>query len=160
MTHLLYASNEMFSSTQLIRKSKDIFDKLTNKEIQKAVILRDGKPNFMLIEFNEYEKIMKEYESLKKEFSINSHTKEQTTPDTINIVQNNENILKDDDKISNEILEDSVIQEKNSMEIKEEEELKIALAQIEALDLEPEFIKEAKDKLLEQAPAQIKEFWN
>lgn len=62
---LLYKSDEMYSSTELIRKSKMIFDKVLDKEIDKAIILRDGKPCFLLMEFKKYEKIMAEYEELK-----------------------------------------------------------------------------------------------
>lgn len=65
MNYLRYSSNEMFSSTELIRKSKMIFDKLNKKEIEKAIILRDGKPGFMLLDFATYEKIMQEYIELK-----------------------------------------------------------------------------------------------
>ena len=65
MNHLLYSSNEMYSSTELIRKSKTIFDKIINEEIDKAIILRDGKPSFMLLDFEKYEKIMLEYDKLK-----------------------------------------------------------------------------------------------
>ncbi len=63
---LLYKSNEMFSSTELIRKSKMIFDKILDEEIEKAIILRDGKPSFLLMEFKKYEKIMAEFEELKE----------------------------------------------------------------------------------------------
>ncbi len=42
MSLLQYSSKEMFSATDLVRKNKFIFDKLNNKEIEKAVILRDG----------------------------------------------------------------------------------------------------------------------
>jgi hypothetical protein len=63
---LLYKSNEMFSSTELIRKSKMIFDKILGRKIEKAIILRDGKPSFLLMEFSKYEKIMAEYEELKE----------------------------------------------------------------------------------------------
>lgn len=66
MALLLYKSNEMFSSTELIRKSKMIFNKVLDKEIEKAIILRDGKPSFLLMEFAKYEKIMAEYEELKE----------------------------------------------------------------------------------------------
>jgi len=66
MNYLQYKSNEMFSSTNLIRKSKSIFDKLQNNEIEKAVILRDGKPSFIMIEFEHYERIMNEYQKLKE----------------------------------------------------------------------------------------------
>lgn len=41
MNHLQYKSNEMYSSTDLIRKSKSIFDKLNKKEIEKAIIFWD-----------------------------------------------------------------------------------------------------------------------
>ena len=106
MTHLLYASNEMFSSTQLIRKSKDIFDKLTSNEIDKAVILRDGKPNFMLLEFNKYEKMMKDYEELKNIFSKNNHINIQVKEDIVTsvIVEDKNDFELEDDQISNEIL--------------------------------------------------------
>lgn len=66
MNYLRYSSDEMFSSTELIRKSKMIFDKLNKKEVEKAIILRDGKPGFMLLDFATYEKIMKEYIELKE----------------------------------------------------------------------------------------------
>ena len=64
---LQYTSNEMFSSTELIRKSKSIFDKLNKNEIEKAIVLRDGKPGIILLDFNFYEQIMNEYLSLKNE---------------------------------------------------------------------------------------------
>lgn len=65
MSLLQYTSNEMYSSTELIRKSKKIYDKLSNKEIEKAIILRDGKPSFMLMDFEVYEQIMNEYLEMK-----------------------------------------------------------------------------------------------
>lgn len=68
---LQYTSNEMFSSTELVRKNKSIFDKLNKNEIQKAIILRDGKPGIILMDFNFYEKIMAEYLELKE---LNSNT--------------------------------------------------------------------------------------
>lgn len=63
---LQYTSNEMFSSTELVRKNKYIFDKLNKNEIEKAIILRDGKPNIILLDFNEYERIIGEYLELKE----------------------------------------------------------------------------------------------
>ena len=62
---LLYKSNEMFSSTELIRKSKMIFNKIIDQEIEKAIIMRDGKPGFLLMDFAKYEEIMAEFEDLK-----------------------------------------------------------------------------------------------
>ncbi len=65
MSLLQYTSKEMFSSTELIRKSKMIFDKVSDKDIEKAIILRDGKPSFILMDFETYENIMAEYLKLK-----------------------------------------------------------------------------------------------
>ena len=65
MSHLLYSSNEMYSSTELIRKSKTIFNKIIDNEIDKAIIMRDGKPSFMLLDFKKKKKIMAEYDKLK-----------------------------------------------------------------------------------------------
>lgn len=70
MSLLQYTSSEMYSSTELIRKSKTIYDKLNNKEIEKAIILRDGKPSFMLLDFETYERIMNEYLEMKGLSSI------------------------------------------------------------------------------------------
>ncbi|MDD3056429.1 MAG: hypothetical protein PHE16_11205 [Aliarcobacter sp.] len=68
---LQYTSNEMFSSTELVRKSKNIFDKLNRNEIEKAIVLRDGKPGIILLDFNHYEKIMNEYLLLKNQIPSN-----------------------------------------------------------------------------------------
>ena len=65
MSLLQYSSKEMFSATDLVRKNKSIFDKLNSNEIQKAVILRDGKPSAILLDFNEYERIICELLSIK-----------------------------------------------------------------------------------------------
>mgnify|MGYP003495109851 CR=1 FL=1 len=39
MSLLQYTSKEMFSSTELVRKNKSIFDKLNKKEIEKAILV-------------------------------------------------------------------------------------------------------------------------
>jgi len=71
---LQYKSNEMIPSTQLIRKSKQVFDSLQNSEIDKAVILRDGKPSFMLLDFAKYEEIINYFLThnltIEKEFEL------------------------------------------------------------------------------------------
>ena len=79
MSNLLYSSNEMYSSTDLIRKSKIIFNKIINNEIDKAIILKDGKPSFMLLDFDKYEKIMVEYNKLKTKELSNKSIKVNTT---------------------------------------------------------------------------------
>ena len=90
MSLIQYTSDEMFSATDLVRKNKYIFDKIQSKEIQKAIILRDGKPSAIIFDFTEYEKIMKEYLSLKS--NIDSKSADET-----------EKISKiSDDKISND----------------------------------------------------------
>ena len=55
---LQYKSNEMIPSTHLIRKSKLVFDAIQYNEIEKAVILRDGKPSFLLMDFEKYEELI------------------------------------------------------------------------------------------------------
>ena len=153
MSHLLYASNEMFSSTQLIRKSKDIFDKLTNNEIDKAVILRDGKPNFMLLDFNKYEQIMSDYKRLQNIVSL----KEQKSIQTI--VHTNQNTEPQEEKMT--AVDDNISDyKKDEILSKEDEELKKALAQIESLNLDSQLKADAKDQMIEKSSAQIKEFWN
>lgn len=166
MTHLLYASDEMFSSTQLVRKSKDIFDKLSTNKIDKAVILRDGKPNFMLLDFHKYEEIMKEYQELKSNNSSKIHISKQNILETTTIDNSYDPIeLKlDFSDILNDEIEVEEMAETQNENLNTEEiaqaDLAKALAQIEALDLDPKLKSEAREKLKENSPAQIKEFWN
>ena len=96
MSLLQYTSDEMFSATDLVRKNKSIFDKLQKKEIEKAIILRDGKPSIMMLDFSEYEKLMKDYLNLKAGNITNINTK------TINETVVEEKIIKSDSKISQE----------------------------------------------------------
>jgi hypothetical protein len=128
----------MFSSTHLIRKSKELFDSLINNEIDKAVILRDGKPNFILLNFTKYEKIMNEYQELKILYK-NVNTKNNTK-----IKAKNTNLQTDEKPILT----------------KEDSELKKTLDQLEDLDLDDDFKEEASKKLKEQPIGEIKEFWN
>ncbi len=142
MDPLHYTSEEMYSSTELIRKSKKIFDKLNKKEIEKAIILRDGKPGFMLLEFSEYEKIMKEYLTLKQ---MNSNS--------------NKNI-NEEIKVTKDEKETKIEHEKVELSEKDLEE---ALKEIENLDIgdESNFIdsdSSINEKTIEQKEA-LKEFW-
>lgn len=133
MNPLQYTSNEMFSSTELIRKSKNIFDKLFKKDIEKAIILRDGKPAFMLLDFSEYEKIMKEYEALKNMKSTK-------------IEKINEKEKVQEEEISNKIEEEN--------EHLNEKDLEDALAEIDNLDLEN---LSSKEETTQKEP--LKDFW-
>ena len=131
MSKIYYSSDEMFSSTDLIRKSKPIFDLVAKKSIDKAVILRDGKPSFILLDFLEYEKLMKDYLSLK----------EQNNP----IKKSAENQMQKAD----EIVESET--EIKTDEINEDEYNK-ALVEIDNLSIEDEFAS------FQKAP--LKEFWD
>jgi hypothetical protein len=98
---LQYTSNEMFSATELVRKSKNIFDKLNKEEIEKAIILRDGKPGIILLDFNHYEKIMNEYLSLKEQSNRpqsnikNDPIKSKSAPDKNTNIHSNSIIQKE-----------------------------------------------------------------
>lgn len=92
---LQYTSKEMFSSTELVRRSKYIFDKLNSNEIEKAIVLRDGKPAVILLDFNYYEEIINEYLSLKeKKQNDKTVIKEDLVSEKV--LPNNNDIYKED----------------------------------------------------------------
>ncbi len=141
MNLLQYKSNEMISSTELIRKSKSIFNKIQKKEIEKAVILRDGKPQFMLLDFETYEKLMTEYLSFKENKEFSPKIKK-------------EKIKKE------EIIENTEIAE---------EDIQKAFDEIEKLNLEPRTVSSTEkieitvDDIIEEEikneEEPLKEFW-
>ncbi len=92
---LQYTSKEMFSSTELVRRSKYIFDKLNSNEIEKAIILRDGKPGVILLDFNYYEELINEYLSLKEK---KQNEKNLVKVDLVSekVLTNNNDIYKED----------------------------------------------------------------
>ena len=92
---LEYTSKEMFSSTELVRRSKYIFDKLNSNEIEKAIILRDGKPGVILLDFNYYEELINEYLTLKEK---KQNEKTVIKPDLLSekVLPNNNDIYKED----------------------------------------------------------------
>lgn len=105
---LQYTSNEMFSSTELIRKSKSIFDKLNKNEIEKAIVLRDGKPGIILLDFNFYEQIMNEYLSLKNKLPSNKiEIKKEILIEKIEVLE------KDSESKKEEIIDKSIEDEQN-----------------------------------------------
>ena len=160
---LLYKSDEMYSSTDLIRKSKMIFDKVLDKKIDKAIILRDGKPSFLLMEFQKYEKIMAEYEELKnyvtsleengvskpsKKNKKNKSIKEQkskedtiipTVAETIPVSPIQNITPEDKTKIEKRI--------KKEPEISEEKEISDAIQSIEGMNFDADMKKEAEEKI-------------
>lgn len=132
MSLLQYTSDEMFSATDLVRKNKSIFDKLQKKEIEKAIILRDGKPSIMMLDFSEYEKLMKDYLSLKAGNSTNINTK------TINETVIEGQTIKSDSKIS-------------------QEDYEAAMKEIEKISFSSDFSIKEDDE--QKTPQALKEFW-
>lgn len=132
MSLLQYTSDEMFSATDLVRKNKSIFDKLQKKEIEKAIILRDGKPSIIMLDFSEYEKLMKDYLNLKAGNSTNINTK------TINETIIEEKTIKSDSKIS-------------------QEDYEAAMKEIEKISFSSDFSIKEDDE--QKTPQALKEFW-
>ena len=132
MSLLQYTSDEMFSATDLVRKNKSIFDKLQKKEIEKAIILRDGKPSIMMLDFSEYEKLRKDYLNLKagNSTNINTKTKNETVVE--------EKTIKSDSKIS-------------------QEDYEAAMKEIEKISFSSDFSIKEDDE--QKTPQALKEFW-
>ncbi|MDC7242822.1 MAG: hypothetical protein PQJ44_02405 [Sphaerochaetaceae bacterium] len=146
MNPLLYSSNEMFSSTELIRKSKMIFDKLLKSEVEKAIILRDGKPGFMLLEFEKYEELMKDYISLKEQSNANNNPSEEAKKTENTHMETKElQTIKPQEKIE----ESSAEQFEHIEDNISEDDLKKALEDIDKLEFKNKQ-EEKKDKGLEE----------
>ncbi|MCT7557485.1 hypothetical protein N5T96_09630 [Aliarcobacter butzleri] len=143
MSLLEYTSKEMFSSTELVRKSKNIFDKLNRKEIEKAIILRDGKPNTILLDFEEYEKIMTDYLKLKGKGIVEIPSIESEKNET---VKSDKNISK------KENIEDKKISSNTKIE---DEDFQAALNKIDDLEFFTDSSELKKDK-----DETLKEFWD
>ncbi|WP_320035721.1 hypothetical protein ACMC56_00920 [Campylobacterota bacterium DY0563] len=141
MNPLQYTSKEMFSSTELIRKNKMIFDKLSKDEIDKAIILRDGKPSFMLLEFSKYEELMNEYINLKK--SIQNKNVKTNKIEKVYEYEDNIKIIESE-PISKEI---------------DDEDLASALKEIENLEIEEFSNENIEDKKEKDEKEPLKEFW-
>ena len=144
MNYLQYTSNEMYSSTDLIRKSKSIFDKLNKKEIEKAIILRDGKPSFMLLDFETYENIMIEYIKLKSLEKSSPDTQDTQIKDIVN-----ENSIEEATQESTNTLEEA----KQELH---DDDVKRALEEIEKLNFDAEPVQ---TKLEEKKEQPLKDFW-
>ena len=176
---LLYKSDEMYSSTELIRKSKMIFDKVLDEEIEKAIILRDGKPCFLLMEFKKYEKIMAEYEELKRYVDSLKTTKKKRSKKeedlSIETVTSSNNIqqITDEDKVRiNSLIEKKEIVETKNTTTDQEIKQRILLAREERAkiladekqnqeDLKEELILQTqlKEEKLKKS-RELKEFWD
>jgi hypothetical protein len=140
---LQYTSGEMFSSTELIRKSKMIFDKLNNQEIEKAIILRDGKPSFMLLDFNVYEELVSEYLALKEEVECKSKIDKQTSTAKKERIETPKIEKESDTK-------DAYFNEIN------DDDLQKALEKIEQLDM----VENKTENINIEKTEALKEFWD
>ena len=141
MNLLQYTSKEMVSSTELIRKSKKVFDAIQTKQIDKAIILRDGKPSFMLLDFEKYEEIIAEYIELKEEKEIRKKAR-----------------LKKEVNEENKVENKKEVEQETSIEDINDEDLKNALAQIEELQIEK--VASSTMEELEKKDESLKEFWD
>jgi len=169
---LLYKSDEMYSSTELIRKSKMIFNKVLDNEIDKAIILRDGKPCFLLMEFQKYEKIMAEFEELKAYVdTLKNPTKQNKKIQQIKdpVIQQITDTIKEeviDQPITQEIIKKStntipiqnitpedktkieeISKSKQKVEITEAQEIKDAYDSIESMNFDDDMKKQAQEKI-------------
>ena len=147
---LLYKSNEMFSATELIRKSKMIFDKVVNKEIEKAIILRDGKPSFLLMDFEKYENIMAEFEELKQQLQTPKEPKKKKKKDS-KVVQ--KSVLEDVPIVVEE--KEIILERKDTSEIKEEITPQISSQEETIKDEEPTEVLEENEPV--ETPIELSE---
>jgi len=148
MNLLQYTSHEMFSSTELIRKSKNIFDKLSKNEIEKAIILRDGKPSFMLLEFKMYEELIANYmdtkneiEKLKELLRETKNSKDESTKKEFEIIEEKQNVINEEVQAIDEI---------------ENSDLQDVLEKIDQLDISGLSKKSLEEEKKDQ---QLKDFW-
>lgn len=174
MDYLLYSSKEMFSSTDLIRKSKMIFDKVGNGEINKAIILRDGKPSFIMLDFDMYEEMMKEYIALKngepiipqkriveeQKVQVESPKKEiiRQVPKQVTKVEVEESVSQDDEEA--ELLK--TLKALDDMDFEEEEKEVKSLDEFddeEVEDYEDEDIDDVEVEIKTSKEQPLKDFW-
>lgn len=150
MSLIQYTSDEMFSATDLVRKNKFIFDKIQSKEIEKAVILRDGKPAMILFDFVEYERIMRDYIALKnQEMPLTSLNIKTLNSDCKELISSENRI--EEENISEEDFQNALEQIKSLGIIKDEN--------IE--ECEEEFFSFDKNTNIEEKTSQkLKDFWD
>ncbi len=60
-----FKTNELVSSTQLVKNFKFNMDNIVSKAVDKIAILRNNKPEAVVISIDEYEKLVKNYEMME-----------------------------------------------------------------------------------------------
>ena len=142
MSYLLYSSEEMFSATELLRKSKNIFDKISTEEIDKAIILRDGRPTFLLFDFKKYESIMKDYEYYKSFYNTYNNSSLNSTIEKKTVL--NERVIEAKDETM------PIEVKRNNSEV-----------EVTKSHIDDDFIVELSTEIQnENLSGEIKEFWN
>lgn len=58
----LYARNEMISATEIVKSFKTNLDKVTNHAVEKLAIMRNNKPEAVIVPIDEYEKMKELYD--------------------------------------------------------------------------------------------------
>lgn len=124
MPLLQYSSKEMFSATDLVRKNKYIFDKLNSNEIEKAVILKDGKPSFIMMDFDFYEEIIEEYEKLKSRNRKIFDDKKEEIPSINDNQESNEFDKISEDEFKKALEDIEKLEKQNNIENIKSDELK------------------------------------
>lgn len=124
MPLLQYSSKEMFSATDLVRKNKYIFDKLNSNEIEKAVILKDGKPSFIMMDFDFYEEIIEEYEKLKSRNRKIVDDKKEEIPSINDNQESNEFDKISEDEFKKALEDIEKLEKQNNIENIKSDELK------------------------------------
>jgi len=61
-----YRREELITATQFVRNFSDILKKVSTKELKRAVVIKNNKPEAVLINIDEYEKLQESFELLKK----------------------------------------------------------------------------------------------
>ncbi len=75
-----YSKNEMVGITQLGKSLGAYLDKINNKTLSKLTIIRRNKPEAVLIDIDEYEKLQRAYDLLEQkeiENILSNMTKEE-----------------------------------------------------------------------------------
>ena len=57
--------DEIYTATQMVRNFSEILNKISNKEIKKALIVKNNKFEAVLLSISEYERLEKAVELLK-----------------------------------------------------------------------------------------------
>jgi len=104
---ITYKSNELYSSTQIVKNFSSITSKLMNKEIEKIGILKNNKLDFIILKSQDFEDIV---QSEVKKILFEKDLKNLQAQ--ISKLKHNKAVLYSFDEVEN-ILEDTIKQYEN-----------------------------------------------